>query len=125
MSENNKDLEESNNENISENKDKEINQDILSAISSEEKKEISPTTETQIIYDMNLKSIDDLINILSKNEFDFLVIEPLESYVRISFKKDSILKSQKYIRYPVYSSLLIAIKKLTTLDIEKIDIEQK
>jgi type II secretory ATPase GspE/PulE/Tfp pilus assembly ATPase PilB-like protein len=74
---------------------------------------------------MNIKSIDDLVSILTKNEFDFLVVEPLENYVRISFKKDSILKLQKYIRYSNYSSLLINIKKLSSLDLEKTDIEQK
>jgi hypothetical protein len=78
----------------------------------EESKEISPEQELpkkeeieekiqeeQIIFDINLKTIDDLVNILVKNEYDFLVVEPLENFVRVSFKKDSILKLQKYIRY--------------------------
>jgi type II secretory ATPase GspE/PulE/Tfp pilus assembly ATPase PilB-like protein len=92
-------------------------------ISTEEKKE--ENQEEQIIFDINLKSIDDLVDILIKNEYDFLVIEPLENSVRVSFKKDSILKLQKYIRYGTYSSLLISIKKISNLDLEKNDIEQK
>jgi hypothetical protein len=89
MSEQNKDLEENKNENPDEINKNEINNDILSAINQ---KEESKESENQIIYDMNLKSIDDLVLILLKNNFDFLVVEPLENYVRISFKKDSILK---------------------------------
>jgi hypothetical protein len=133
MWEKNNELEEEKNKENEENKEKWLKEeDILSSIVNKkeeapwiEKNEILIKEENQIIYDMNIKSIDDLVSILTKNEFDFLVVEPLENYVRISFKKDSILKLQKYIRYSNYSSLLINIKKLSSLDLEKTDIEQK
>lgn len=121
---------------MSENKDleenetplKEDSKDILWNIEEakdETKVEEKSQNEDKIIFDININSIDDLIDILQKNQYDFLVIEPQESYVKISFKKDSILKLQKYIKYPTYSSLLISSKRITNLDLEKTKEEQK
>lgn len=100
-------------------------QDILSNVINEEIKNEQNQDDDKIIFDINIKWIDDLIDILLKNEFDFLVVEPYEDYVRISFKKDSILKLKKYIKFPTYSALLISLKKLSNLEIDKIDVEQK
>lgn len=90
-----------------------------------QKEIIEQKEEIKAIFDMNIKSVDDLVNILSKEDFDFLVIEPWEIEVKISFKKNSLTKSEKIIKYPTYSSILIWVKKLCSLDIEKNDIEQK
>jgi hypothetical protein len=94
-------------------------------IINEEVEKDKNTDDDKIVFDINIKWIDDLLDILLKNEFDFLVIEPQENYVKISFKKDSILKLQKYVKFPTYSSLLINIKKISWLEVDKIDIEQK
>ena len=55
----------------------------------------------QIIFDINIKSSDDLLNILIKNNYDFFVLEPKDEFVKIYFKKDSIIKEEKYIKYSI------------------------
>lgn len=81
--------------------------------------------KSSIIYDINIKWVDDLIWILQKNEYDFLVVEPLEDYVKISFKKDWILKDEKIIKFPTYTFLLQNIKKITNLKLDVSNEEQK
>lgn len=76
-------------------------------------------------FDINLKSIDDLIAALQQEKYDFVVLEPNEEYVKVSFKKDSMLKETKYIKYHIYTQLLIEIKKLSKLNIEITNAEQK
>jgi type II secretory ATPase GspE/PulE/Tfp pilus assembly ATPase PilB-like protein len=100
-------------------------QDLLSNVINEEIKNEGKSDDDKIIFDINIKSVDDLIDILLKNEYDFLVVEPQEDYVRISFKKDSILKLKKYVKFPTYSALLVNLKKLSNLEVDKIDQEQK
>lgn len=77
------------------------------------------------IFDINIKTIEDLVALLQKNQYDFLVIEPNEEFVRISFKKDSILKESRNIKYHIYSHLILEIKKLSNLSIEQTNVEQK
>lgn len=77
------------------------------------------------IFDINLKSVDDIIAALQQEQYDFVVLEPSEEYVKVSFKKDSMLKETKYIKYHIYTQLLIEIKKLSKLNIEVTNAEQK
>ncbi len=86
----------------------------------QEQKEVEWT-----IFDINIQNIDDLIDILLKNEYDFLSIEPNDNYVKISFKKDSILKETKNIKFPIYSNLLLQAKKISNLKLEETSQEQK
>lgn len=86
----------------------------------QEQKEVDWT-----IFDINIQTIDDLIDILLKNEYDFLAIEPNDNYVKISFKKDSILKETKNIKFPIYSNLLLQAKKISNLKLEETAQEQK
>ena len=79
----------------------------------------------KINQDINIKNIDDLINIIFKNSYDFFVIEPYEEYIKISFKKDSIIKETKYIKYPVYFDILLNAKKICKLNIDQTKEEQK
>ncbi len=83
------------------------------------------TSENSTIFDINIKSLDDLIDILFKNEYDFLAVEPNADLVKISFKKDSILKETRNIKFHIYSNILLQAKKVSKLNLEENSLEQK
>ncbi len=87
---------------------------------TETKKENTETEqEDKIIYDININSLQDILIILIEKKYDFLTIEPEDNYVKIGFRKDKIEKEIKYIRYPIYSKILIKAKANTLLNIEE------
>ena len=53
-----------------------------------------------------------------EKEYDFVVIEPEESEVKLSFRKENIERSAVYIKYPVYTTLLFQIKQAAGLLVE-------
>lgn len=83
------------------------------------------TQENAIIFDININELNDLIDILLKNQYDFFAMEPSSDFVKISFKKDSVLKEIKYIKFPIYLNLLLKAKKIAKLNIEETNSEQK
>jgi PKD repeat protein len=93
---------------------------------TEEKKqkEESKTEEEKIIFDINITSIDIILAILVDNDYDFVIFEPSEDFVKIIFRKDKVIKETKYIKYPIYSNILIKAKVLTKLTIEETKYEQ-
>ena len=104
--------------------DSEIRPDVLKKI--DEEKEIHPLIEqNKVIIDININSIDDLLEILFKNEYDFFALEPGDEYVKISFKKDSILKEARYIKFPTYMNLLLKAKMISKLNLDMSSEEQK
>lgn len=108
--------------------DSEIRPDILKEL--DEKKNISlPEAPTQdnnkIIYDTNLNSFDDALFFLLKNSYDFLAFEATQEYIKISCKKDAVLKEVKYIKYPVYLNILLKAKSSANLDVLNTQWEQK
>lgn len=93
-----------------------------------EKKQIQNTQQTnnsQIIFDININSIDDIIDILRKSQYDFAMIEPNSEYVKISFKKDQVVKETKNIKFHIYSNILLQAKKISKLNLEDNTNEQK
>jgi len=93
-----------------------------------EKKQIQNTQQTnnsQIIFDININSIDDIIDILRKSQYDFAMIEPNSEYVKISFKKDQVVKETKNIKFHIYSNILLQAKKISKLNLEDNINEQK
>lgn len=99
----------------------------ISNILSENKVQKQETLSENIstIFDINIKSLDDLINILLQNEYDFLAMEPNSDFVKISFKKDSILKETKNIKFHIYLNILLKAKKVAKLNLEDNSLEQK
>jgi hypothetical protein len=88
-----------NNKEVKEFKDKKI-----------EEKQDSNNPDNQVI-DINLQQIDDLASILLREKYDYVRLEPNDEVVKVVFAKDSVDKLIKFIKYPVYLKLLIAIKK--------------
>jgi len=83
------------------------------------------SSNDKVLFDINIKTVDDIINILSKKEYDYVVFEPYWDYIKIVFKKDSQDIDIKYIKYLVYTNLVINLKKICKLDITNSKIEQK
>jgi len=91
----------------------------------EEKSEVKKEEENKIIFDINLNSAEAVLYFLVKNQYDFFTIEPEEDKVKINFFKDKILKETKFIKYPIYSKVLIKLKSLTKLKVEITDKAQE
>ena len=70
------------------------------------------------IIDININSLEDVVNRIMEKEYDFVVIEPEESEVKLSFRKENIERSAVYIKYPVYTTLLFQIKQAAGLLVE-------
>ena len=81
----------------------------------------------KIIFDINITSVDILLAILVDKEYDFATFEPLDidSAVKITFRKDKIIKETRYIKYPIFSDLLIWAKALTNLTLNETKAEQE
>lgn len=75
--------------------------------------------------DINLIKLNDLLSILLREKYDYFKIEPAEYEVKITFVKDTIDKEITYITYPIYSRLLIEIKKAGNLKLDVTESEQK
>lgn len=104
--------------------DSAIRPDVLKKF--DEEKTVTPQVqENKIIFDININEIDDLIDILLKNQYDFFAMEPGHDSVKISFKKDSILKEVKYIKFSTYMNLLLKAKTISKLNLEITNEEQK
>ncbi len=59
-------------------------------ISIDDLSSIIENSQADTLYDINTKNIDYLILVLLKNNYDFLTIEVLNDYAKITFKKDSL-----------------------------------
>ncbi len=91
----------------------------------ESEEEEQESEENKIIFDINLTSIDVILAILVDKEYDFATFEPSDDFVKISFRKDKVVQEEKYIKYPIYSNILIKAKALTNLTIEETSLEQE
>lgn len=77
------------------------------------------------IYDINISSLDDIIKYSTQNEYDFFIIEPEELKAKISFRKEGIEKEAKYIRFPIYNTVILKAKNLAKLDVAETGLEQE
>ncbi|MCH2188784.1 PKD domain-containing protein [Candidatus Gracilibacteria bacterium] len=101
---------------------------VIEKVSSGEKAEKIPPTpfikggetqkeEKKILFDINLTKLSDILDEIIAKGSDFVTIEPKEDLVEVSFKKDKVETEKKYIKYPVYSQIVIQTKNASGLDI--------
>ncbi len=90
----------------------------------ENQTEKEKNSENKIIYDININSVKDILLLLVDNSYDFVTFEPDESYVKIDFRKEKVIVDTRYIKYPIYSNILIKAKSLTKLEVEETQKEQ-
>lgn len=98
-----------------------------SIIKEPKKEKKTENNDEKIIFDINITSIDILLAIIVDKEYDFATFEPMDidSAVKITFRKDKIVKEIRYIKYPIYTNILIKAKALTKLTIEETENEQE
>ena len=83
--------------------------------------------EEKIVFDINITNIDILLWIIVDKGYDFATFEPMDidSAVKITFRKDKIVKEIRYIKYPIYTNILISAKILTKLTVDETENEQE
>lgn len=128
---------EENNSNIIQNQNKEIennstkeDENIKDEIKEDKKdeeiiEEKAEEDENKIIFDINITSVDIILKILIDNEYDFATFETSEEEVKISFRKDKVIKDVRYIKYPIYTNILLKAKALSKLTIEETENTQE
>jgi len=77
------------------------------------------------LIDINIKSLEDVLNILVKEDFDLFILEPRQDDIKISFRKNKVEKDVKYIKFPVYTQILLKAKALSKLKVEETKIQQE
>jgi len=102
--------------------DNDILGSIMEDASAEEETNTTPSSEQRII-DINIEKLEDIYHSLLEGEYDFVTLEPSENDVKISFKKDKKEALTKFVKYPVYSDILIAFKKAIGLPVESVKSE--
>ncbi len=114
-------------DNIIENNTNEAKDDVLESILEEDKvndneKNTVNNNEVQheekIIFDINIDSLEYLIKYLISKEYDFFTLEPEENKVKVTFRKDNEEIEVKYIKFPIYTNILLRAKAITKLKIE-------
>jgi len=58
-----------------------------------------------------------MLHLIGK-EYDFVVLDPTDDHVKISFRKNKIEKEVKLIKYPLYSQILIKAKTISNLKVD-------
>jgi type II secretory ATPase GspE/PulE/Tfp pilus assembly ATPase PilB-like protein len=95
-------------------------------IQKEKVQEIEKIQEAEkIIYDTNVKNIQDIFNKLVENSYDFVTVEPFDDFIKIIYRKDKIEKETLFIKYPAYTQILIKAKTLTQLKVDESDSSQE
>ncbi len=94
-------------------------------VKKEDKNNNTKNDDNKIIYDINLNSVEILLSILIEKEYDFVTFEPDEIAVKVTFRKDKLTKEVKYIKFPIYSNILLKAKALTNLTVEETEKEQE
>jgi len=62
---------------------------------------------------------------LVKEDFDLFILEPRQDDIKISFRKNKVEKDVKYIKFPVYTQILLKAKALSKLKVEETKIQQE
>lgn len=106
---------------MSDNSNNELDLDNLKKENTENKSEnnIQEKVEEKTIFDINIDSLEYLIKYLISKEYDFFTLEPSEDKVKIWFRKWNSEIEVKYIKFPIYSQILLKAKIFTKLKIEE------
>ena len=98
------------------------NSDIINALNLPESSDIKNDNNIQ---DININNINDVLSIVIKKQYDFVTFEPNDTEVKLEFRKNWIIADTKYIKYPIYSSILLKWKSLWKLSLDITDQEQE
>ena len=92
--------------------------DITKEIELNKKEQIQKEeNKKNSLIDINIKSLENILDIMLKNGSDIFVFEPRESDVKIIFRDWKIEKDVKYIKFPIYNQILLKIKDLSKMKV--------
>lgn len=74
--------------------------------------------EDKKLIDINIASLEAIIMLVEDKKYDFVIIEPEDMQVKVTFKQDNIDRDIKYIKYPNYTNILFKTKQVTKLVVE-------
>ena len=120
---------------IQEQKDQKIEENIIWDISDVinnnqkiEEAESKINTRMQLntdLIDININSLQDILDILIKESYDLFILEPRDNDIKVSFRQEKVEKDVKYIKFPVYHQILLKAKALTKLQVEETKVAQE
>ncbi|MCD5375296.1 PKD domain-containing protein [Candidatus Gracilibacteria bacterium] len=70
------------------------------------------------LIDINIASLDNIITLIDEKSYDYVIVEPEDAQVKITFKQDNIDRDVRYIKFPVYTSILFKLKQTAKLILE-------
>ena len=77
------------------------------------------------LIDININSLQNIFDIMLKNDSDIFLFEPRDNDIKIIFRKGKLEKEIKYIKFPIYTQILLKIKSLTKMKVEEVKISQE
>jgi PKD repeat protein len=75
-------------------------------------------TEAKKLIDINITSLDNIITLIDEKSYDYVLVEPEDAQVKITFKQDNVDRDVRYVKFPVYTSILFKLKQVAKLIIE-------
>jgi PKD repeat protein len=79
---------------------------------------ITEVKEQKKLIDINIASLDNIITLIDEKSYDYVLVEPEDAQVKITFKQDNVDRDVRYIKFPVYTSILFKLKQIAKLIIE-------
>jgi len=68
--------------------------------------------------EINLLSLEDIVSKIQDKEYDYVLIEPEETKVKVTFRENNSNKATTYIKFATYTNILLKIKQLAGLVVE-------
>jgi type II secretory ATPase GspE/PulE/Tfp pilus assembly ATPase PilB-like protein len=93
---------------------------MLEKVENSSKKNLSKMD----LIDINIKSLQNIFDIMLKNGSDIFVFEPRDNDIKIIFREGKVEKDVKYIKFPIYTQILLKAKSISKLRVEETKIEQ-
>lgn len=81
--------------------------------------------ENTKIVDINIASLENIVDLIRDKKYDYVLVEPEDSLVKVTFKQDNIDRDVRYIKYPVYTNILFKVKQVTGLVMEDTGSQQE
>jgi len=77
------------------------------------------------LIDINISSLQNILDILISKGYDLFILEPRDNDVKISFREEKVEKDVKYIKFPIYNQILLKAKSLTKLEMAETKLAQE
>ena len=71
--------------------------------------------EEKKLIDINIESLESIVTLIHEKEHDYVLIEPEDMQVKVTFRQDNIDRDVRYIKFPVYTNILFKLKQLAGL----------